>query len=47
MLVKVRMVRYLRVGGVAFGLCGSRRAVIHDVELLCAVFGCDIMQSSR
>ena len=35
-LVKVRVVRYIRVGGVAFGLCGSRRAVIHDVELLCA-----------
>ena len=26
----------LCVGGVAFGLGGSRRAVIHDVELLCA-----------
>jgi hypothetical protein len=35
-LVKVRVDRYLRVGGVAFGLCGSRRAVIHAVGLLCA-----------
>jgi len=35
-LLKVRVVRYLRVGGVTFGLCRSRRAVIHDVELLCA-----------
>jgi len=26
----------LCVGGVAFGLCGSGRAVFHDVELLCA-----------
>jgi hypothetical protein len=26
----------LCVGGVAFCLCGSRRAVIHDVELLFA-----------
>jgi hypothetical protein len=34
-LVKVRVVRYLLVGGVAFGLYGSRHAVIHDVELLC------------
>jgi hypothetical protein len=30
------VVRYLRVGGVAFGLCGSRCAVIHAVGLLCA-----------
>jgi hypothetical protein len=30
------VVGYLRVGGVAFGLCGSGRAVFHDVELLCA-----------
>jgi hypothetical protein len=35
-LVEVRMVRYLGVGGVVFSLCGSGRAVIHDVELLCA-----------
>ena len=34
--VKVRVVRYLRVGGVAFGLCGSRCAIIHAVGLLCA-----------
>ena len=32
----VRVSKHLCVGGVAFGLCGSRRAVIHDVELLCA-----------
>ena len=30
------MVGYLRVGGVAFGLWGSGRAVFHDVELLFA-----------
>ena len=30
------MVGYLRVGSVAFGLCGSRCAVIHAVVLLFA-----------
>ena len=33
---KVRVVRYLRVGGVAFGLCSSKCAVIHAVGHLCA-----------
>ena len=36
MLIKVRVVRYICVGGVIFGLCGSRCAVIHAVRLLCA-----------
>ena len=36
MLVKVREVRYLGVGRVAFGSYSSRRAVFHDVGLLCA-----------
>jgi len=36
MLFKVGVVRYLRVGGVAFGLCGSGCAVIHAVVLICA-----------
>ena len=35
-LVKVRVVGYLHVGGVVFGLCGSGHDVFHDVELLCA-----------
>jgi len=35
-IFKVRVVRYLRVGGVAFGLCSSKCAVIHAVWLLCA-----------
>ena len=35
-LVKVRIVGYLRVGSVAFGLCGGGRAVFHDVEFPCA-----------
>ena len=36
MLVKLRVIRYLCVGGVAFDLYGSRCAVIHAVGLLCA-----------
>ena len=35
-LVKVRIVGYLRVGGVVFGLCGGGRAIFHDVEFPCA-----------
>jgi hypothetical protein len=36
----------LCVGGVSFGLCGSLRAVFHDVELLCAEWWPAYLQSS-
>ena len=32
MLVKVRIVGYLRAGGVVFNLCGCRCTVFHAVE---------------
>jgi len=35
-IFKVRLVRYLRVGGVAFSLCGGWYAIIHAVGLPCA-----------